>query len=170
MNVEKHDCLRDRAIVASQAKVTVQKPTQLNAESPFIAPASAGSVHLVLIDVFAVVGVHNVQTDNSITSVPVQFGTMPNAEGRKVALITGRLFFVQILACYLCSEPEHQPDPPALLLLQAFADRMAATSRSCCWRRVTLCMVRERLTKRAGRRDMWPTQLRWSSAAGRDQS
>lgn len=40
-------------------------------------------------------------------------------------------------------EAGNQPDPPALLLLQVFADRMAATSRSCCWKRDTLCMVRD---------------------------
>jgi hypothetical protein len=39
--------------------------------------------------VIVLVTLQNVQTQRSITYVPVQFGTMPNAEGRKVALITG---------------------------------------------------------------------------------
>jgi len=41
------DCLLDRAIVASQAQVTVQKPTQLKGESPSTAPARAGLVFIV---------------------------------------------------------------------------------------------------------------------------
>lgn len=41
---------------------------------------------------------HNVLTGGSITSLPVQSGTMPNAEGRKVALITGILYAYRVKA------------------------------------------------------------------------